>query len=75
MKNALISFLILKVNRAYSVYLPKSYDMDTNRKYPVLYLLHGMMGGNSSWFQDQHAKDMTDVLTAFGALYMSTFCK
>lgn len=44
MKNALISFLILKVNRAYSVYLPKSYDMDTNRKYPVLYLLHGMMG-------------------------------
>lgn len=44
MKNALISFLILKINRAYSVYLPKSYDTDTNRKYPVLYLLHGMMG-------------------------------
>lgn len=57
---------VLKAHRAYSIYLPKSYDADTNKKYPILYLLHGMMGVNSSWFNDQHAKDVMDQLVASG---------
>lgn len=57
---------ILKADRAYTIYLPKSYDADKTRKYPILYLLHGMMGVNTSWFTDQHAKDVADLLMASG---------
>ena len=41
---------ILKADRAYSIYLPKSYELDKDRKYPILYLLHGVMGTNVGWF-------------------------
>ena len=33
---------VLKAKRAYTVYLPKSFEQDKNKMYPVLYLLHGM---------------------------------
>lgn len=33
-----------------SIYLPPSYEADTNRRYPVLYLLHGYSGTDQSWF-------------------------
>ena len=52
--------------RAYSIYLPKSYDSDQEKQYPILYLLHGMMGNNESWFNDQKAKDVMDQLVASG---------
>lgn len=52
--------------RAYSIYLPKSYDSDQGKQYPILYLLHGMMGNNESWFNDQKAKDVMDQLVASG---------
>jgi len=57
---------ILKADRAFSIYLPKSYDTETTKKYPVLYLLHGMSGINTSWFRDQRAKDVMDQLVASG---------
>lgn len=57
---------VLKTHRAYTVYLPKSYDTGTDSKYPVLYLLHGMSGVNTSWFNDQRVKDVMDQLTASG---------
>lgn len=57
---------VLGADRDYTIFLPKSYEVDTNKKYPILYLLHGMMGVNTSWFQDQHAKDVADLLTASG---------
>lgn len=57
---------VLKAHRAYTVYLPKSYDADADRKYPILYLLHGMSGVNTSWFDDQRCKDVMDQLTASG---------
>ncbi|MDH6303718.1 enterochelin esterase-like enzyme [Parabacteroides sp. PF5-5] len=43
---------VLEAHRAYSIYLPKSYDTETSRKYPILYLLHGMGGTNTGWFYD-----------------------
>lgn len=52
--------------RAYTVYLPKSYDADKERQYPVLYLLHGMFGVNTSWFDDMRCKDVADQLMASG---------
>ena len=57
---------ILKADRAYSIYLPKSYEVDKDRKYPILYLLHGVMGTNVGWFRDQRAKDVADQLMASG---------
>lgn len=57
---------ILKADRAFCVYLPKSYDTETTKKYPILYLLHGMMGVNTSWFDDQRVKDVMDQLVASG---------
>lgn len=57
---------ILNANRQFTIYLPKSYEADTAKKYPILYLLHGMMGVNTSWFQDQRCKDVMDQLVASG---------
>ena len=57
---------ILNANRSFTVYLPVSYEMQPERTYPVLYLLHGMSGVNTSWFNDQRAKDVLDQLIASG---------
>ena len=55
---------VLKAHRAYTIYLPQSYSNETDRKYPILYLLHGMSGVNTSWFTDQRVKDVMDQLVA-----------
>lgn len=52
--------------RAYTVYLPADFDTNTTKTYPVLYLLHGMGGVNTSWFYDQRAGEVMDQLTASG---------
>lgn len=57
---------ILGATRQYTIYLPKSYDVDKDRTYPVLYLLHGMSGVNTSWFNDQRVMDVLDQLIASG---------
>lgn len=57
---------VLDANRQFTIYLPKSYEVDTTKKYPILYLLHGMMGVNTSWFEDQRCKDVMDQLVASG---------
>ncbi|GEM70223.1 endo-1,4-beta-xylanase [Sphingobacterium mizutaii NBRC 14946 = DSM 11724] len=57
---------VLKANRAYTIYLPKSYEIDKAKKYPILYLLHGMTGVNTSWFEDQRCKDVMDQLVSSG---------
>lgn len=57
---------VLKAHRAYTIYLPQSYSNETDRKYPILYLLHGMSGVNTSWFTDQRVKDVMDQLVASG---------
>lgn len=57
---------ILDAYRQYTVYLPASYETETARTYPVLYLLHGMSGVNTSWFNDQRCKDVMDQLVASG---------
>ena len=57
---------VLGAERNYTVYLPAGYDIDTERTYPVLYLLHGMDGTNKDWFDRGHVKDVMDQLTASG---------
>ena len=57
---------VLGVKRAYTVCLPGSYFVDESRKYPVLYLLHGMWGNNADWTGRGHVQDVLDRLTASG---------
>ena len=57
---------VLNADRDYTIFLPKSYDTDVHKKYPILYLFHGMGGVNLSWFRDQRAKDVADHLIASG---------
>jgi Enterochelin esterase and related enzymes len=52
---------ILKADRNYSIYLPAGYD-ETDRSYPVLYLLHGSGDDHTGWLQfgqTQHIADKT----------------
>ena len=57
---------VLKAHRAYTIYLPKSYEVNPEKKYPILYLLHGVMGTNEGWFRDQRAGEVLDHLIASG---------
>jgi len=57
---------VLGVNRHYSVYLPKSYTTNTDKKYPVLYLLHGVFDNNNGWLQRGHLQDVANKLIDSG---------
>jgi len=39
----------LKTDILYSVFFPKNYNTDTQKKYPVVYLLHGLGDDHKSW--------------------------
>ena len=43
----------------YSVYLPDGYNV-SDRKYPVLYLLHGWTDNETSWLQMGNMQRITD---------------
>lgn len=57
---------ILKADRAYNIFLPQSYEVDTAKRYPILYLLHGMNDDHLCWDARGHLKDVMDQLTASG---------
>ena len=57
---------ILGAPRAYTVLLPESYDSDTTRTYPVVYLLHGLYGQNDNWQTHGGLKAVTDLLVKSG---------
>lgn len=59
---------VLNAKRAYTVYLPKSFDTDKERKYPILYLLHGMTDINSAWAEKGQMKPVLDRLIARGEI-------
>lgn len=52
--------------RRMSVYTPAGYDKDTGRRYPVLYLLHGMGGDETAWVHLGRAVQILDNLIAEG---------
>lgn len=53
---------LLGAKRAYTVLLPESFDTDSRREYPVLYLLHGMYGVNDDWTVQGNLKSVYDRL-------------
>jgi S-formylglutathione hydrolase FrmB len=57
-------------DRDVTIYLPPSYPSERNRRYPVVYLLHGY-GGTDSTFTDRLANlpEISDKLVAAGGLH------
>ena len=49
------------------VYLPPGYDAAGSRRYPVMYLLHGARGHETSWIKKGRVFEITDSLYACGA--------
>jgi enterochelin esterase-like enzyme len=56
----------LGTRRQMRVYTPPGYS--TEKKYPVLYLLHGIGGNDREWLQACHAADVIDNLLADGKI-------
>ncbi len=56
---------ILKMERKYAVYLPAGYD-ETDRSYPVLYLLHGSGDDQTGWVQFGQVQHIADKVIAEG---------
>lgn len=52
--------------RRMTVYLPAGYSSSTQKKYPVLYLLHGSGGDEDSWTACGRASEILDNLIASG---------
>ncbi|MDR1980190.1 MAG: esterase family protein [Tannerellaceae bacterium] len=50
---------ILNMERNYSIYLPAGYD-ETDRSYPVLYLLHGSGDNHTGWVQFGQVQHIAD---------------
>lgn len=56
----------LGADRRMTVYLPAGYDDSGTRRYPVLYLLHGMGGDEDAWPTLGRAAQILDNLIASG---------
>lgn len=56
---------LLKLPMEYSVYLPPCYDQQAERRYPVLYMIHGMNYNNDQWDR-LGADEAADDLVAAG---------
>lgn len=59
---------VLKTVRHFNVYLPNGYDADKNRRYPVLYLLHGLSDDHTTWTVRGGLKIVADELIGSGEL-------
>ncbi|NCB08225.1 MAG: esterase family protein, partial [Bacteroidia bacterium] len=53
---------VLNVTRKFMVCLPESYSTATDKKYPVLYLLHGHSHRNNDWVRDGKILELVDQL-------------
>ncbi|MBM3177748.1 MAG: hypothetical protein FJZ78_07050 [Bacteroidetes bacterium] len=57
---------ILKMERKYAIYLPAGYDQ-SQRSYPVLYLLHGGGDDQTGWVQFGEVQHIADQAIADGS--------
>jgi enterochelin esterase family protein len=54
--------------RELNVYVPPGYDQTRNRRYPVLYLLHGFANDHHSWHRYGRANEILDNMLAQRAI-------
>jgi S-formylglutathione hydrolase FrmB len=52
----------LGVTKKYKVYLPPGYDTLTTRRYPVVYMLHGLGGNEGNWLRGGKIDAVSDQL-------------
>ncbi len=52
----------------YSVYLPPSYSVDSQKKFGLMYLLHGYGGNENSWIRRCKIKSILDSLISENAM-------
>lgn len=58
---------LMQGDRNYSVYLPEGYETDTLRRYPVLYLLHGLGNTNTKgWVERGNVEAIANRVIAEG---------
>lgn len=57
---------ILGDKRAYTILLPRNYELNQEKKYPVLYLLHGLTDTNEAWDKKGRLKTVMDRLVESG---------
>jgi enterochelin esterase-like enzyme len=53
---------ILNEQREYAIYLPKDYYSNASKKYPSLYLFHGLDGSHKDWIERGSIKEITNNL-------------
>jgi S-formylglutathione hydrolase len=56
------------VEQSVAVYLPPGYEREPSRRFPVLYLLHGIGGTYTDWTEDFDIRSVTDRLIAKGTI-------
>jgi enterochelin esterase-like enzyme len=59
---------ILGTGRTFNVYLPDGYEQNTNQKYPVLYLLHGLTDDYRAWRDRGGLQIVADELIGTGEM-------
>lgn len=57
---------ILGVTKKYCIYLPASYQTETERSYPVLYLLHGYTDTHVGWRDLGHINEIANQIIGTG---------
>lgn len=65
---------ILGGEQHFAVYLPPSYATEPNKRYPVLYLLHGMNQNYKSWINEGALQAVADKVISEGAKEMIIIC-
>lgn len=50
----------------FAVYLPPSYEVEKEKNFPILYLLHGMFADYTSWAELGNLKEIADSVFASG---------
>ena len=83
-KDNVLSSKVLGVSVKYSIYFPASYNTDKDKRYPVVYMLHGIGDDNNSWNGNYlHAnnkidswteKGLGDMIYVFPQGYSSYYC-
>jgi S-formylglutathione hydrolase len=56
------------VEQSVAVYLPPGYEREPSRRFPVLYLLHGIGGTYTDWTEDWDIRSIADRLIAKGTI-------
>lgn len=76
--------MILHEGISYSVYLPADYDQDTETRYSVVYMLHGLGDNHNSWngnylhanarIQDLEARGLSKMIYVYPQGFSSYYC-